>query len=132
MGEQKSMYGVDDREVRERRRALRRHRQHRHRRRILISALAMLEAACMIIGGGFYASSIRSSAGSGFKYYTSVTIEYGETLWSLADEYINYDHYKDKNRYIAEVQSINHLDGAGTLMAGQTLIVPYYSDEYVE
>ncbi len=132
MGEQKSMYGVDDRELRERRRALRRHRQHRHRRRILISALAMLEAACMIIGGGFYASSIRSSAGSGFKYYTSVTIEYGETLWSLADAYIDYENYRDKNSYISEVCSINHLDEDGSLMAGQVLIMPYYSEEYVK
>ena len=128
-GEQKSIYIMEDRELRAVKRELRRRRQYR--RKLLISALAMLAVACIIIGGGFYVSSIRSSAGSGFKYYTSVTIEYGETLWSLADAYIDYDYYKDKHSYIAEVRSINHLDEDCSIMAGQILILPYFSEEYV-
>lgn len=126
---EKSIYRMDDRELRAVKRELRRRRQYR--RRLLISALAMLAVACIIIGYGFYASSIRSSAGNGFKYYTRVTVEYGETLWSLADEYIDYENYKDKNSYISEVRSINHLNEDCAIMAGQTLIMPYYSEEYV-
>ena len=129
MSGEKSVRGMSDRELRKARRELRQRRSHRHK--LFISALAMLAAACMIVGGSFYAASIRSSAGSGFKYYTGVIVESGDTLWSLADEYIDYGHYKDKNRYIAEVRSINHLDGDCAIMAGQMLIVPYYSDEYV-
>ena len=128
-GERESIYRMDDRELRAVKRELRRRRQHR--RRLLISALTMLAVACIIIGCGFYVSSIRSSAGNGFKYYTNITVEYGETLWSLADEYIDYENYKDKNSYISEVRSINHLNEDCAIMAGQTLIVPYYSEEYV-
>lgn len=128
-GEQKSIYRMDDRELRAVKRELRRRRQSR--RRLLISALAMLAVACIIIGCGFYASSIRSSAGKGFKYYTSITIEYGETLWSLADEYIDYDNFEDKDSYISEVRSINHLNEDCAITAGQTLVMPYYSEEYV-
>ena len=117
---QKSVSRMNNGELRFYRCMLRLRRERR--RRLLISMFAMLAITCVIITGSIYCSSIKSHAGSGFKYYTSITVETGETLWSLADEYINYD----------EVQSINHLDGAGTLMAGQTLIVPYYSDEYVE
>ena len=102
------------------------------RRRMLVSTFFVLAVACVIMTGAIFYSSIRSHAGSGFKYYTRVTVEVGETLWSLADEYIDYDHYKDKNKYIYEVQSINHLDDDCTITAGQTLIVPYYSEEYVE
>lgn len=128
-GKQESIYRMDDRELRAVKREIRRRREHR--RKLLISTFAMLALAGIIIGGGFYVSSIRSSAGNGFKYYTSITIEYGETLWSLADEYIDYDNYKDKNSYISEVRSINHLNEDCAIMAGQVLIVPYYSEEYV-
>ncbi len=127
---QKSVSRMNNGELRFYRCMLRLRRERR--RRLLISMFAMLAITCVIITGSIYYSSIKSHAGSGFKYYTSITVETGETLWSLADEYIDYEHYKDKNRYIAEVQSINHLDGSCTLMAGQTLVVPYYSDEYVE
>lgn len=100
------------------------------RRRILISMFAMLIMTCVIMTGSMLYSSIRTQAGNGFKYYTSVTIQSGETLWSLADEYVDYDYYKDKNLYISEVCSINHLDEDCTITTGQILIVPYYSDEY--
>ena len=49
----------------------------------------------------------------------------------LADSYIDYDYYKDKNAYIAEVQSINHIEDASSVSAGQEIVVPYYSSEYV-
>lgn len=75
--------------------------------------------------------ALKSNASSGFKYYTSVTVAAGETLWELADSYVDYDYYKSKNSYIAEVQQINHLDEQGSIAAGQVLILPYYSSEYV-
>ena len=67
-----------------------------------------------------------------FKYYTQVTVAYGETLWDLSDSYIDYEEYKDKNAYIAEVRSINHLSDENGVRAGQTLIVPYYSYDFVK
>ena len=66
------------------------------------------------------------------KYYTQVTVAYGETLWDLSDDYIDYDEYKNKKEYIAEVQSINHLAEEDSIRAGQTLIVPYYSYDFVK
>lgn len=76
--------------------------------------------------------SIRTSASSGFKYYTSVTVENGETLWDIADEFIDYNYYKNKNSYITEVQNINHLDENCSIDAGQILILPYYSSQYIK
>ena len=40
--------------------------------------------------------------------------------------------YKNKKEYIAEVQSINHLVEEDSIRAGQTLIVPYYSYDFVK
>ena len=53
-------------------------------------------------------------------------------MWDLSDDYIDYDEYKDKKEYIAEVQSINHLTEEDSIRAGQTLIVPYYSYDFVK
>lgn len=128
--EQKSVRRMNDGELRFYKCMLRLRRERR--RRLLMSMFIMLAVFCVVMIGTLLHSSIRTQAGSGFKYYTSITVESSETLWSIADEYVDYEHYKDKNKYIAEVQHINHLDDDCTIKAGQLLIVPYYSDKYVE
>lgn len=75
--------------------------------------------------------SVKTYANGRFKYYTCITVQYGETLWSIADRYIDYDYYRDKEDYIAEVESINHLEKEELLLSGQRLVVPYYSAEYI-
>lgn len=56
--------------------------------------------------------------------YRSVTIKYGDTLWSLAEEYkLPSMDIKD---YISEVKRINHLD-TSCLISGQSVILPVYS-----
>ena len=99
--------------------------------------LTMIATVCVIIFCAVSYHGIRSLASSGeeqlkFKYYTQVTVAYGETLWDLSDDYIDYEEYKDKTEYIDEVQSINHLAGEDSIRAGQMLIVPYYSYEFVK
>ena len=59
------------------------------------------------------------------KYYTSVRIEAGDTLWGIASNYIT-DDYKDMNQYIQEICSINHIC-KDEIRAGEYLIIPYYA-----
>ncbi len=128
---QKSVYYMTDRELRIYKRQLRRRRQLQRR------IVTMLATICVIAFCAVSYHGIRSLASSGedqlkFKYYTQVTVAYGETLWDLSDDYIDYDEYKNKKEYIAEVQSINHLAEEDSNRAGQTLIVPYYSYDFVK
>lgn len=128
---QKSVYRMTDRELRLYKRQLRRKQQIRRR------VFTMITTICVIVFCAVSYQGIRSLASSGeeqlkFKYYTQVTVAYGETLWDLSDDYINYDEYKNKKEYIAEVQSINHLAEEDSIRAGQTLIVPYYSYDFVK
>ena len=119
---------MSDRELRNYRRMLRLERERRQKCikvGITITAFFVVVLICLVSG------SIKTQANSGFKYYTSVTVEKGETLWSIADNFIDYEYYKDKNAYIEEVENINHLDGEEMLLTGQMLIVPYYSAEYI-
>ena len=124
-----NIYEMDDRELRSYRRTLKLRRERRKKCLTLFSAV--FAAICMILICTVSYGSIKSKANSGFKYYTSVTVGAGETLWEIADDYIDYSHYKDKNSYISEVESINHLNEEGSVAAGQVLILPYYSAEFV-
>ncbi len=129
MREQKNIREMSDRELRSYKRALRL-RKERRCKALRISIIAIATLCIIVIFSASY-GAIKSNANSKFKYYTSITVEAGENLWDIADEYIDYDIYENKNNYIAEVQSINHLDESGTIVAGQMLIVPYYSAEFV-
>lgn len=125
---------MTDRELRCYRRQLRRQQKRRHK--FMTVAMAVM-TVCLVMVCAICYHSIRSSANSGgedvaFKYYTSITVEAGETLWEIADEYIDYSQYKDKNAYIAEVVHINHLGDDAALCSGQRITVPYYSTVFVK
>ncbi len=129
MSKRQNIYEMNDRELRNYRRILKLRRERR--KKCFALAGAALATFCMILICTVSYSAIKTKANSGYKYYTSVTVGAGETLWELADNYIDYDFYNNKSSYISEVQSINHLDEEGTVKAGQVLILPYYSAEFV-
>ncbi len=129
MREHRNLQHMSDRELRHYGRVLRLRRERR--RKAAAASLTVLFTICVIIICAISYGTIKSNASGGFKYYTSVTVEAGENLWNMADKYIDYDFYKDKNSYIAEVLSINHLDADQALVPGQNLVVPYYSLEFV-
>ena len=56
--------------------------------------------------------------------YEQITIAYGETLWSLADEYRGKMSTQD---WVVFVQKENHLF-EGMLQAGQTITIPVAKD----
>lgn len=117
---------LSDREKRAYRRELRRRRERR--RKIFNVTMAVVVAICLVLIGSLAYGSIHSEANSGLKYFDTVTISYGDTLWELSDQYIDYDHYKDKNAYIREVCRINHIY-EDKLVPGEILFFPYYSSE---
>ena len=57
------------------------------------------------------------------KYYTSIEVGSGDTLWSLAEEYG--EPYQDYRIFIDEVKSINRLDG-DHITYGASLMIPVY------
>lgn len=59
----------------------------------------------------------------GTKYYTSVFIEEGDTLWSIAKE--NLPEHTDITQYINELSKMNNLK-TDQIHAGNKLVVYYY------
>jgi hypothetical protein len=109
---------------------LRRKRQLRHH--IGISILTVLMIAGL--SGGFF--SVKAAAQSGdadisYKYYKSITIASGDTLWNYAKEYADLSYYTSYEDYIQEVKNINHLKN-DSLTYGKSIIVPYFSHEFTE
>lgn len=120
-------------------REYRAYRQYRRRvrrqREILKRCILTAMTVLLILTGTLSYRAIKSSANSGdsevsFKYYKSITVAYGDTVWGIADDYVDYDHYKNTDAYVKEVKSINHLDENATIKAGQHLVIPYYSTEF--
>lgn len=66
-----------------------------------------------------------------YKYYKSIEISKGDTLWSIANANYDADHYKNANEYITEVKKLNALT-SDNIVTGSHLIVPYYSNEFVQ
>lgn len=64
------------------------------------------------------------------KYFTTVQIESGDTLWDIAQDYIS-PEYASIQDYIDEVESINHIS-EDDITAGCYITIPYYSEEPME
>ena len=62
-----------------------------------------------------------------YTYYTSYEIQSGDTLWSIADQFMQVD-YMNKGDYIDTIKKTNHmLDD--DIHAGDYLVIEYYSYE---
>ena len=63
-----------------------------------------------------------------YKYYKSIQVENGDTLWSIAQNNMD-EHYSNTSEYVAEVKQMNSLR-SDQIFAGNYLIIPYYSAEF--
>ncbi len=84
-----------------------------------------LAAVLLILAG----SSIRTLASEGNtpvqKYYTSIRVKKGDTLWKIADSYAG---GMSKKEYIREVCRLNHINADDILRSGDYIVVMYYPD----
>jgi cell division protein YceG involved in septum cleavage len=60
------------------------------------------------------------------KQVACVEIQKGDTLWSIASEYMT-EEYDDMNEYIEEIKNSNRML-SDEIHAGNYIIVPYYAD----
>lgn len=113
----------------ERSRRYKLNRQRQIRRRLLGLATALCLAVIIATGTHTLISSAHTAdAEQSYKYYTSISVAYGDTLTSIAGEYMD-EHYT-LEEYISEVRQINHLSEDASIDAGSYLVVPYYSSEW--
>lgn len=131
MREQKKITEMNDRELRAYKRKLRRQREQRKKIASVILTFCLI-AVFVVSYRSFTTSANSGSEDLSLKYYTGITVKSGETLWNIADDYVDYTQYDNKESYIKEICSINNLDDASDIRAGQRLVIPYYSSEFVK
>lgn len=81
--------------------------------------------AIVILWTGFIsaAKSTRAEQDS-HKYFKSIEIHYGDTLWSIAVSHMP-EEYSSVNDYILEIIQLNSLDNT-EIHAGEYIVIPYY------
>lgn len=94
-----------------------------------------LVTACLIAVCSFTLSAFRSNAKNDIgvfdKYYKSIQISNHDTLWSIAEQYMDDTHYDSIQDYISEVRQMNSMEG-DCIRYGEYLIIPYYDDTRCE
>lgn len=120
-------------DVRSERRILR--NRIRRQREMKKNFLILFMTVCLIVLGSVSLSGFRSNAKDestevSYKYYKSITIGNDDTLWSIAEQYMDEDHYESINDYINEVKNMNTMTD-DVIHYGEHLIIPYYDSDFV-
>lgn len=100
------------------------------KKRLQHSAILFLTLFAVILGilaGSNLLTASRSNASHKYEKelcYKTVRIESGDTLWSIADTYMDAE-FGSKTAYIDQIKEINNVHD-GSIHAGAYLVVPYY------
>lgn len=97
---------------------------------IFLMTLCFIMAIVVTYGSFISIAKNSNSEENGYKYYTSIQIQNGDTLWELASDYMSTE-YASTNDYIKEVMSLNSLE-SDKIHEGQYLTVPYYSNKILD
>ena len=114
------------------------HRLHaasKRRRNVFLKKIMLVVTALVLVLGisVFYGTSLVDAHDSSYsvapekKYYKSIQITSGDTLWNIAEEYMN-DEYESVSDYIMEIKKINGLV-SDDIQEGQYLTVAYFDTE---
>ena len=106
----------------------RRMRQLQLRRHMIMSLLTVfLVLGCSGLFFGFKSKAQSSDEHIPCKYYKSVMVRSGDTMWDYADLYADREFYDSYDSYIKEVMNMNGLSN-DHIQSGQYILLPYYSD----
>lgn len=94
---------------------------------LIISSLMVIAISIFLISFSTQANDMEHQPS--YKYYKSIEVAKGDTLWSIAQNNIDTDYYKNTCEYVAEVKKLNSLT-SDNIAAGSHLIIPYYSTEF--
>lgn len=105
-------------------------RKKQQRMRSIVSISALIIGIVIIFSLSSLDTNARSTSDKQeYKYFMNYELQRGDSLWSVAAE--NYDeHYNSIEDYIEEICIINSVSCDTELIAGSSLIIPYYSFDF--
>ncbi len=108
---------------------IRRQRIVRRQRIALALVIAIIVFLFMFLASTLVLEAETDTFMPEYKYYKTVTVHAGDTLWSIATDNFSGKHYEDINSYLDEICSINNILG-DEINAGEDIVVPYFSAEF--
>ena len=96
---------------------------------ILVMTICLI-ITCTISMNGFRSNAKDGSTEVSYKYYKSISVANNDTLWSIAEQYMDEEHYDSISDYIQEVKCMNHLTD-DMINYGDYLVIPYYDNHFV-
>ena len=114
-------------ERKERAMIIKKKRLAKRRMILLLAALFVITVGSIVCGSIFSSAKDPATDVPQHKYYKSITIEQGDSLWSIAEEYCT-NAYEDNHEYVNELIQLNGLTSE-TIHEGQHLVVAYYDAE---
>ena len=126
------MFAYSGREVYE---IMTKEKRYYEKQRFAQRRMWMLLAILFItIGSAVFGSSFSDAHGNAqespitYKYYKSIVIQPGDTLWDIALEYKT-DDYGSTQEYVDELKEINSLE-SDSIQESQYLMIAYYDEEF--
>lgn len=92
-----------------------------NKHRVLFIIILVIITVTLILQ--FNMQLVKGNANMPTKRYHSIIINKNDTLWDIANTYMNKDYYSI-TKYIEEVKQINNLY-CDKIKAGDSLIIPY-------
>lgn len=102
---------------------MRRAKSMQRRKRIAAAAALFILFFFVLIGSSIHAFAGGKEREGQRRYYTSIQVQPGDTLWDLAERYTR--SATDRKAFIEEVRSINGLTD-GRLRSGDYIVISYY------
>ncbi len=91
-----------------------------------LSALIVLPILCIVMSVLIFSKTAKAKEDKTYyKYYTSYEIKPGDTLYAIAEQYM--EGYSSKEEYVRELKQTNGIRNIDSIRAGQIIHVPYYS-----
>ena len=107
-----------------------RHHIADHRLIVCLTVIAIFFALSFSVMSGFISSAQGSPEETPvtYKYYKTIPVEHGDTLWDIAEEYKT-DDYASTADYVDALKRMNHLSG-DTIYAGDRIMIAYNDTEF--
>ncbi len=93
---------------------------------LIVSIITVVALSIFAISISTQASGLERTARH--KYYKSIEVSKGDTLWSIAAENFDMEHYKNIQEYVKEIKEMNAMK-SDHIMSGSCLIIPYYAPD---
>lgn len=95
------------------------------RKKMLAVICLIVLSLAILLGSSICAFASASSKEELHKYYTSMQVESGDTLWDIAEEYV-VEGTMSREDFIREVTELNHLSD-GQIHSGDYIVITYYA-----